>query len=304
MNPEQLTNKLFELMEPYAYPDDGRQAMGPVSGVLEGSNMNSFKEGTSRRSFLKSVSRGTAALIVGSEIGCTIPFLPMPKEERAPKVTLAIPTEYAPGQKVGLRILLTSRGDVTVTHQVEGMILPREKRVVVHRNLEVVNQTEIDPIVVPSVLRQIAAECSLESTPMPVLLLLTDTPLPATRPGPFKEDIGVTAAFPEVNRVVSIVSLKGVLDEVERRRAREGQSLRERERARIAADMIYLLTEYIGHELFHAGRHILLGDQVLLQRYNELEEEARSYSRGLANRVQFKEIPPVAVITKLPSSVR
>lgn len=269
-----------------------------------GSNMNSSKEGIPRRSFLKSIALGTGALIVGSELGCTIPFLSIPKEEGGQEMTLAIPTEYAPGQKVGLRISLTSREGVTVTHQVEGMMLLREKRVVVHQNLEVVNQTEADPIVVPSVLRQVAAECSLESAPMPVLLLLTDTPLPAARPGPFKEDIGVTASFPEFNRVVSIVSLKGVLDEVERRRAREGQSLRERERARIAADMMYILSEYIGHEFFHAGKHIPLGDQVILQRYDEFEEEARSYSRELANRVQFKEIPPLVVIAKLPSSVR
>jgi len=138
---------------------------------------------------------------------------------------------------------------------------------------------------------------------MPVLLLFTDRPLPTTHPGPFKEDIGVTGSFPEFKRVVSIISLKGILDEVARRRARQDQKLSERERGRIAADMTYLLTEYIGHELFHAGKHIPLGNQTIIEKYDELEEEARSYSRKLADRVQFKEIAPVAVITQLPSSL-
>lgn len=265
--------------------------------------MNSSKEFEpimTRRLFLKLSLAGIGSLVAEGAVGCIPNLLPKPKQSEHNGVTFRVTTEYAPVQKVNLGISLTSREGNSVVFQEEGIVLPREKRIVVHPNLEVVSQSETNPLIVSSTIQRIISECNIESVPIPVLLLLTDIPLPAVR-GPFKEDIGVTGSFPEYKRIISIVSLKGVLDQVEMSRARQGQRLSEREKGRIAADMMYVLSEYIGHELFHAGRHMPLGDPVVLQRYDELEEEAKSYSRRLADRVQFKEIPPIAIISQLPS---
>lgn len=208
---------------------------------------------------------------------------------------------YAP--KKELRI--TTKGGVKadgtpVSFNEAAIDLPKDKLIQVGRNLQTVSKSDANPLLIASTLGEVAAASGIDTLPVPVRLFFIDQALPRGTFSSAQEDYGHTYFDRDANVVVSIVSLRGMMLNVADDRAHRGTTVFSADYNRLMANLMYRLSEHTAHELFHAGRHMMQGDDYIRAHNREIEEETRVFSQEFARRVQYKETPPLVVAQQIP----